>query len=509
MSRYPITADTPGLTADDVGGSDLSNDAPAALAASASPGASDEVSRADHAHPFPSAADVGAATPAYVDEQVALLAGGVAAKPNIQAATTSSIANLSAVTLAAVFSGYTPVQNDRVLVKDNASPDGITAQSAIYNGWYLVGVVGGGVAALTRVADANASSEFYGVTTCLVARGSLSGKQYKTAQPATFVLGSDPIAYTEIPATPLSNATPQPNGTASPGTSLEASRDDHVHQGEARGAGTLAARPASPGAGDTYEVTSGAALGDRYQCFVAGAWTLVGYSRRRLDETPYHWWQLDDASGGAADSGSAGTALSEAGSAGGLAYDVPLPVGRGVRFSGSAGARRFQGAVGAGMALTTAATIAFWMRLDSVALQQTIVACETNQGSNAQPYSTLMLTVQSTTLRAWCTTTASSGAGQSTTGGGVMVGVDHLVGLTFGSSTLTLWLDGAAVATLAVTGSTLFTAGTSQRWTIGEMAGPSERAACRVSDARVYDTAKAAAWWKETFERGVGAYRGQ
>lgn len=52
--------------------------------------------------------------------------------------------------------------------------------------------------------------------------------------------------------------------------------------------GTLAARPASPGAGDTYAVTSGTATGARYVCHVAGSWEasvmplLVGHSYDRL-----------------------------------------------------------------------------------------------------------------------------------------------------------------------------------------------------------------------------------
>lgn len=498
---YTVTSSTPGTTAEDLGGADLTNTAPEALAASADAGASDEAARADHVHPLPSAADVGATTQAYVDGQISLVTGGVSAKPNIQAGTTSAIGNLASVTLASHFSGYTPVADDRVLVKDQSAP----AQ----NGWYVVGAVTMGVAALTRIADANASSEFYGVTTCLIARGSLAGKQYKTAQATSFVLGTDAITFTEIPATPLSDATPQPNGTAAAGTGTAAARDDHVHAGETRGFGTLASRPASPAVGDTYAVTSGDATGDRYTCFVASAWTLTGFVHRRADETPYHWWKLDDASGGAVDSGSAGTNLSEAGSAGGLAYNAPLPVGRGARFSGSSGVTRFQGAKDAGMAITTAATIAVWVRLESVSGTQALVCCETNQGSNSQPYNTLAISVVAGALRAWCTTTSQTGSGQSVSGGTVGVGADHLVGVTFGASTLTVWLDGVAVATLSTNGGTLYTAGSNQRWTIGDLTGPGERLAGRVSDARVYDTAKAAAWWQETYERGVGAYRGQ
>ena len=39
--------------------------------------------------------------------------------------------------------------------------------------------------------------------------------------------------------------------------------------------------------------------------------------------------------------------------------------------------------------------------------------------------------------------------------------------------------------------------------------GPGERFTGRLADARVYDTAKDAAWWRETYARGVGSYEGQ
>lgn len=52
--------------------------------------------------------------------------------------------------------------------------------------------------------------------------------------------------------------------------------------------GTLAARPASPAAGDTYAVTTGAQTGARYVCYVAGSWEVfvmplsAGHSWERL-----------------------------------------------------------------------------------------------------------------------------------------------------------------------------------------------------------------------------------
>jgi len=276
------------------------------------------------------------------------------------------------------------------------------------------------------------------------------------------------------------------------------------------GSGTLAARPASPAAGDTYEVTSGTALGDRYACYVAGAWEITGYSRVRLDETPYHWWRLDDASGGAVDSGSGATNLAEAGgSAGTLVYRAPLDGVVGVRLTGGTGSKRLQGAQDAGVALTTAATLAAWVRADSTSGTKEIFGLETNQGTNSQPYSSAGLHISHGDLRAWVTTTASPGGGQSLSVPGIVAGCLHHVGLIFAASSLTVWLDGVAVGSTAVTGGTLFTAGTLERWTLGDTIGPGERLTGRVADARVYTTAKDAAWWAEAYARGLGHYRGQ
>ena len=57
--------------------------------------------------------------------------------------------------------------------------------------------------------------------------------------------------------------------------------------GGAHTTGTLAARPASPAAGDTYAVTTGAQTGARYTCFVTGSWEGTmpfdsGHSYERL-----------------------------------------------------------------------------------------------------------------------------------------------------------------------------------------------------------------------------------
>lgn len=67
----------------------------------------------------------------------------------------------------------------------------------------------------------------------------------------------------------------------------------------------------------------------------------------------------------------------------------------------------------------------------------------------------------------------------------------------------------AAVTTLATSGSTIWTAGSSERWTIGDMVGPSERLNGRIADVRAEQSAQASSWWRETYARGAGTYGGQ
>ena len=285
------------------------------------------------------------------------------------------------------------------------------------------------------------------------------------------------------------------------------------HSGGLHGNGTLASLPISPSAGDTYAVTSGVAMGDRYVCYVAGAWTIVAYSRVRLDETPYHWWKLNDASGGAVDYGTFGTGsnLSEEGfmSFQSIVYKALLPIGDSIRFSLLSGTKRLQSAINTGVALTTAATLAAWIRADGTGGIQEIVALETNLGYNNPPYFSLALHVSNGALRVYITTTASPGSGQSVAVNGIVAGCLHHVGLTFESSNLVAWIDGVAVGSMASTGSTIFTAGSAEYWTISDAVGPGERFAGRIADVRVYQTAKDASWWQETYKRGVGSYVGQ
>jgi hypothetical protein len=124
-----------------------------------------------------------AANKGYVDSAVQ----GLDIKASCRVATTGSIADLSAVTVATI-DGITLVEGDRVLVKDTASPDGIEALHAKYNGIYVVGVVSVGVAPLTRADDSDTSAEVTSGMFTFIGEGSVHGSQgwtLTTADPIT------------------------------------------------------------------------------------------------------------------------------------------------------------------------------------------------------------------------------------------------------------------------------------------------------------------------------------
>lgn len=277
--------------------------------------------------------------------------------------------------------------------------------------------------------------------------------------------------------------------------------------GGTHGAGTLASRPASPSAGDTYEVTSGAALHDRYLCTVAGTWRIVSYDRIREDETPYLWWRLNEASGNAASSGSASSATLTATSIAG--YHTPLlslPI-RGMWFSSS----KLSGADSA-TALSTAWTIAAWVypRDTSLSAYRTVCALDYNTGAFGQPYVSAGLAQSPSGVRAWITTTAQTGSGQEVTATAPLLlnGGPHHIVARFTGSALQVVIDGVQRATLATNGGTT-AIGPSPRWTVGHQYDGQEYWNGEIADVRVYDSSKSDAWCLETWARGVGAYEGQ
>lgn len=276
--------------------------------------------------------------------------------------------------------------------------------------------------------------------------------------------------------------------------------------GGTHGSGTLAARPGTPSAGDTYAVTSGAATGDRYACHVAGAWTLVAYDRLRLDETPYLWWRLTESSGNAASSGSASSATLTA--SGIVAYNAALaatPV-RGSVFNGGS---TYIGATGA-TGLSTAWTLAAWVVYGGASLAyRTVVGLDNQLGNFSQPYASAALSTSPSGVRAWITTTSQTGTGQEVTATvpSLLDGQPHHVVARFTGSALQVVVDGVQRATTSVTGGTMHV-GASPRWGIG-VNDSNELWVGTIGDVRVYAESKSDSWCLETWQRGVGAYTGQ
>lgn len=109
-------------------------------------------------------------------------------KESVKVATTAVIANLSSVDVATGIDDVALVEGDRVGVIHNASPDGVIAQHAKYKGIYVVGVVAGGLAALTRAEDFDTDEDVTDGAVFFVEQGTVNGGK-------TFVLTTNnPIA---------------------------------------------------------------------------------------------------------------------------------------------------------------------------------------------------------------------------------------------------------------------------------------------------------------------------
>jgi hypothetical protein len=310
--------------------------------------------------------------------------------------------------------------------------------------------------------------------------------------------------------TSLSDATPAALGTAAAGVSTSASRADHVHEAPAGGtthtSGTLAARPAVPAAGDSYAVTSGVAAGDRYECYVAGAWTLTSFDRARLGElAPWARFSCDETSGTSlADSVGGIGALTISGT---HSLSSATGVGRGLRMSGGGGAQRTAAAVPTS---TRKLALTAWVQLDSAAGLQTIFA---RIGSWGSVYASIAIGTSSGVLRGYvacggASTEAKTGAIALTTG------VPHLVTIEWdgdASDRLTLTLDGSIeyAGTPSTGTADLVYALTSPVWQIGT--NPSgESLSGVVREVQVYDGAVLTpAQRRELYARGTGTYGGQ
>lgn len=144
----------------------------------------------------------------------AKLTQGAWKEPVRLASNGGAVANLSAVTVAnfdGTGQGVTLNLNDRVLVKDTASPDGVIAAHAKYNGWYLVGAVVSGLAALTRDLDADADPKVNSGDATFISEGALAGKVYLLTTANPIALGTTALTFSAF-ATATGGVLPNPTG---------------------------------------------------------------------------------------------------------------------------------------------------------------------------------------------------------------------------------------------------------------------------------------------------------
>jgi hypothetical protein len=272
--------------------------------------------------------------------------------------------------------------------------------------------------------------------------------------------------------------------------------------------GTLAARPASPAAGDAYAVTSGDASGDRYQCFVAGSWSLVSYDRLVGVGAPYLQWLLDEAAGTYAQTGSAtGGTLTVTGA---VAREAPGLLGENAaRFTSDNG----QYAEG-GASLTPpsgAFSVSVWVKPDLIGSVASLFVKPFASSGWLTPFASVYLYLQISGRVRCGVTIAGSPVDLSPASGPVAVVAQWsqvaMVWDGAGSPKLSLYLDGELVGSSSP-------AGTDVDWnTDGAWSVSNSRAADgirgTVGGARVWGVALTAAQVREDFRRGAGIYRGQ
>ena len=271
--------------------------------------------------------------------------------------------------------------------------------------------------------------------------------------------------------------------------------------------GTLAARPASPAAGDAYAVTSGVAEGDRYQCFVAGAWSLASYDPVAGAATPYLQWLLDETTSVYAQTGSAtGGDLTVTGA---LAREAPGLLGDfAARFTATSG----QYAEGAAALNPPGAAfaVAVWVRPDSLPFDAALVVKPYASSGWASPYASAYLYLRSGRARCGVAIAGSPVDLAPATGPVAVIGQWSHVAMVWdgvGSPKLSLYLDGELVGSSSP-------AGTDVDWNAdGGWQISNSRAAEGivgvVGGARAWGVALTAAQVREDFRRGAGTYRGQ
>lgn len=119
-------------------------------------------------------------------------------KQPVRLASAATIANLSSVTVAdfdGTGQGKTLAAGDRVLVKNNASKDGIEGTAGKRQAIYVVGAVASGSAPLTRDADANTSAMVTSGMNCLVMEGTYAGQTWTLTTANPIILDTTALTF--------------------------------------------------------------------------------------------------------------------------------------------------------------------------------------------------------------------------------------------------------------------------------------------------------------------------
>lgn len=271
--------------------------------------------------------------------------------------------------------------------------------------------------------------------------------------------------------------------------------------GATHGSGTLAARPASPGAGDTYAVTSGAASGDRYQCIVAGTWILVDYDAIG-SFAPTLRWKLDESSGTTAvNSGSASSAnLTISGTPAKRCAISP-------RVSGMAFDTSTRYATGYSTTPSSSSAFSTCVTLTAISRQGGFQPLLIRRNSNGEPYTWYLgLSGGAPTL---LYRTAAAGSYASLTSSILAPLTTHHVAAVWASGVVTLYLNGVSVGTASPGSTLLWATSNSPAWWIG-LTAAAEYAGAVIGEVQVYDgTALSAGDVAELAARSLGTYRGQ
>lgn len=293
----------------------------------------------------------------------------------------------------------------------------------------------------------------------------------------------------------LSDATPQPTGTAAAGVSTSAARADHVHA-----ASVAAADISDAGATGIALVQASTAAAAQSALGLGALATLDSNDRVRL--------LLTEASGSLANSGGAGGTWT-AGS--GLLYQQAPMLSGGVRYGSG-----INGASGSNAVEPTSLSLWAWIRMRGLPGSDAIILGKPHPASTsptwADPYWSVRLGANGSSLIA---SVVRSGAvswasRQEISAARLAVGRDTLVGLTYVTTTgvLSLWIDGELVTSNTTAGSIAYGTPAATPWVSGYVwSGSGDRPDAIVHALGVCDTARPASWWQEMHRRGRGTWR--